>query len=147
MVNILFVCTGDTCRSTMASAIMKSILHERGERQISCSSAGLFVGREQSINPLARASLVRLGVSVPRHRATQLTEDLIKKNRFVLTMTNDQKSTILNRFPNLMNVFSLSEFVGVRDILDPYGKGEAEYWRVCNEILQAVQLVVNKLTK
>ena len=144
MVNILFVCTGDTCRSTMASAILKSLIKEHNIKTLDCSSAGLFVRREQNINPLARESLTRLGVAVPRHKSTQLTENLIKKHRFVLTMTAEQKTTILNRFPELTNVFSLKEFVGVADVLDPYGKGEAEYWRVCNELLVAVKKIISK---
>ena len=78
MINILFVCTGDTCRSTMASAITKSKIKERNLKNLMCSSAGLFVGKEVDINENAKKALKRMNVRVPRHKATQLTEDKIK---------------------------------------------------------------------
>ena len=147
MVNILFVCTGDTCRSTMASAIMKSKLKNQGIKNICCSSAGLFVGNEVNMNDNAKKALKRLNVKVPRHKATQLTEDRLKKYRFVLTMTQDQKQTIINRFPEMTNVFSLREFVGAENIGDPYGKGEAEYYSVARYLDLVTNEVLRKLIK
>lgn len=144
MINILFVCTGDTCRSTMASALLKSKIKERGLENITCSSAGLFVGKEVNINENAKKALKRLDVKIPRHKATQLTEELIKNYRFVLTMTMDQKQTILNRFPSLMNVFSLKDFVGSNDVLDPYGKGEAEYYATARYLDKIAEAIIKK---
>ena len=141
MINILFVCTGDTCRSTMASAIMKSKIKDRGLNGLSCSSAGLFVGKELNINENAKKALKRLSVKVPRHKATQLTEERIRKNKYVLTMTDEQRQTILNRFPYFTNVYSLADFVGAEQISDPYGKGESEYYNVARYL----DIVTNKV--
>lgn len=130
MVNILFVCTGDTCRSTMASAITKAKIKDRNIKNVGCSSAGLFVGKELEMNELAKKAMRRMGVRIPRHKATQLTEEKLNKYRYVLTMTDEQKQTIVNRFPYIKTVFSLKEFVGVENVSDPYGKGESEYYNV-----------------
>ena len=130
MINILFVCTGDTCRSTMASAITKQKIRDRNLKNVRCSSAGLFVGKEINMNPNAKKALKRLNVQIPRHKATQLTEERIKKYQYVFTMTEDQKQTILNRFPYFTNVFSLKGFIGAENVIDPYGKSEAEYYNV-----------------
>lgn len=145
MINILFVCTGDTCRSTMASAIFKSKIKERGIKNLACSSAGLFVGSELDINENARKALKRLEVKIPRHKATQLTEERLLKNKYVLTMTDDQRQTILNRFPYLKNVYSLADFVGAEQISDPYGKGEAEYFKVANYLNYITDRVIEKV--
>ena len=147
MINILFVCTGDTCRSTMASAITKAKIKERNIKNLACSSAGLFVGKEVNMNENAKKALKRLNVRVPRHKATQLTEEKIKKYRYVLTMTQDQKQTILNRFPQFTNVYSLKDFVGAEQISDPYGKGEAEYYNVARYLDVVTNKVIEKLTK
>ena len=147
MINILFVCTGDTCRSTMASAITKSKIKERNLKNLMCSSAGLFVGKEVDINENAKKALKRMNVRVPRHKATQLTEDKIKKYRYVLTMTQDQKQTILNRFPQFKNVFSLSDFVGAEQISDPYGKGEADYFNVARYLDVVTNKVIEKVIR
>ena len=147
MINILFVCTGDTCRSTMASAIMKSKIKDQNIKGIICSSAGLFVGPEVNMNDNAKKALKILNIKVPRHKATQLTEDRLKKYRFVLTMTQDQKQTILNRFPEQRNVFSIKEFVGAENVGDPYGKGEAEYFKVAKYLELVVKEVLKKLNR
>ena len=147
MVNILFVCTGDTCRSTMASALVKHKIKMRNIKGIRCSSAGLFVKPGQDINENAKLALKRLGVGVPRHKSTQLTEELILKTNYILTATENQKQTILNRFPLLKNVFSLKEFVGAMDISDPYGKSEAEYFAVCKYLDYVTELVLKRIVK
>lgn len=145
MINILFVCTGDTCRSTMASAIAKQRARERGLTKFGFSSAGLFVGKETNINENARKTLKRMNVKIPRHKATQLTYDIIKKYRYCLTMTVEQKQTILNRFNDLTNVFTFGEIVGGKDILDPYGKGEAEYYSTALVLDEYIDKLLNKL--
>lgn len=147
MINILFVCTGDTCRSTMASAIMKSKIKTLGFKNLSCSSAGLFVGKELNINENAKKALKRMSVKIPRHKATQLTEEKIKKYKYVLTMTDDQKQTILNRFPYFTNVYSLADFVGAEQIADPYGKGESEYFNVARYLDVVTNRVIERLTR
>lgn len=145
MINILFVCTGDTCRSTMASAILKDKIRRRGIKNLSCSSAGLFVGAETEMNENAKKVLKRMDVRIPRHKATQLVLDKIIKSSIVLTMTDNQKQTILNRFPNLKNVYSMKDFVGGTDILDPYGKGEGEYFNVARELDVATNRILERL--
>jgi len=147
MINILFVCTGDTCRSTMASAITKSKIKDRNIKNLSCSSAGLFVGKEIDMNENAKKVLKRMNVRIPRHKATQLTEDKIKKYKYVLTMTQEQKQTIINRFPQFTNVYSLAEFVGTEHVLDPYGKGESEYFNVARYLDVITNRVIEKVLR
>ena len=147
MINILFVCTGDTCRSTMASAIMKDKIAKNNLKQFRCSSAGLFVGKEVSINENAKRVLKRMEIKIPRHKATQLTETMIARYNFVFTMTEEQKQTIMNRFPYFKNVFSLKEFIGAENIADPYGKGEAEYYNVARYLDLVLNKIINRLSR
>ena len=145
MISILFVCTGDTCRSTMASAILKEKLRTKNIKSLTCSSAGLFVGKEIAMNDLAKKVLRRMDVRIPRHKATQLTEGIIQKYDYVLTMTDEQAQTILNRFPHFKNVYSIKKFVGGPNISDPYGKGEAEYYNLALYLDRVIDRIVNKI--
>lgn len=147
MINILFVCTGDTCRSTMASAIMKEKISQRNLKNLRCSSAGLFVSQEVSMNENAKKVLKRMDVRVPRHKATQLTETMIARYDYVFTMTEEQKQTILNRFPYFKNIYSIKEFVDAENIADPYGKGEAEYYNVARYLNLVVDKIIKKLSR
>ena len=146
MINILFVCSGDTCRSTMASAIMKDKISKQNSKKFNCSSAGLFVGQETAMNENAKKVLKRMDIKIPRHKATQLTETMIARYNYVLTMTQEQKQTILNRFPYFKNVYSLKEFVGADNIADPYGKGEAQYYNVARYLNLVIDKVIDKLS-
>jgi len=145
MINVLFVCSGDTCRSTMASSIMRNKILSRHLKGLNCSSSGLFVTHEILMNENAKKALEMLGIKPVKHRATQLTESLIKEASLVLTMTDEQAHTILNRFPYFKHVFSLRQFVGADNIIDPYGKGEAEYLKVAKYLDIVTDEVIKKL--
>jgi len=147
MVNVLFVCSGDTCRSAMAAAIARDKVNKKNLKGLNCSSSGLFVTNEINMNEKAKSVLKTLKVPVGKHKATQLTESLIKSSHYVLTMTEEQKQTILNRFPYFKNVYSLKEFVGAENISDPYGKSEAEYYNTAIYLDVVVDRVLDKIIK
>lgn len=142
MINVLFVCTGDTCRSTMASALLKDAIKTKNIKNLRCSSAGLFVVQPASMNKTAKIVLRKMGVVVPRHKSTQLTLELLCKYNYCLTMTTEQKFTILNKFPKLTNVKCISEVLGVDEIDDPYGKPEEVYYNVARSLAIAVDNLI-----
>lgn len=129
----------------MAAAIARDKINKKGLKGLNCSSSGLFVTNEIFMHENAKRVLKTLKVNVGKHRATQLTEEILKNNDIVLTMTEDQKQTILNRFPLLKHIFSLKEYVGVENIADPYGKSEAEYYKVAVYLDYIVDKVLDKI--
>ncbi len=148
MVNILFVCTGDTCRSTMASAMLKhKIKCANLTKHVRCSSAGLNVPQKQKISDNARFALNQLKIKVPNHLSTQLTISLLKRNTLVLTVTKEHKNLILKAYPQLTNVLSLTEYVTAEDIIDPYGKSKEVYLQTAKYLNYCVDKVFNKICK
>lgn len=140
---IMFVCTGNTCRSPMAEYVMKCLLKRRGYTGIEVSSSGLFAneGRPMSANSVKALEYLHIDYN-GEHRARRFTGDMTKEYDLILTVTQDHKDYIPVRLDNL---FSIREYVGVSDIGDPYGQDEKAYILSAQAILRAVEKIIEKL--
>ena len=98
MYKVLFVCTGNTCRSPMAAAFFNFIARER--RLSMCAvSAGLSVSTHGASGHAIEAA-AEYGVDLSGHRSRPLTPDLIDEVNLILAMTARHKREIGERFPS-----------------------------------------------
>ncbi len=84
--NILFVCTGNTCRSPMALALARDAVARRGFANVALDSAGIAAAVGEPAADNARAAVAELGLSLDQHRASQLTEDRVRWADLILGM-------------------------------------------------------------
>lgn len=141
--NILFVCTGNTCRSPMAEGFMNKIASEQG-LDIKAQSAGIFaaVGEQASDNAVLAAS--ELGADISNHKARSLDEDMLRDNDLILTMTSGQKEILAKVVED--KLYTVGEYAGEdTDIPDPYGGDEEEYRITAQAIMEAVKRIADRL--
>lgn len=140
---ILFVCTGNTCRSPMAEAILTS----KNRAGIEARSAGIFAG----IAPLsanAQAVLDQQQISFT-HSSKPLDIEDLQWAELVLTMTHSHKMTLLQAYPEAATkLYTLTEFAesSSKDISDPYGGPLALYEKTFQELKFLIDKIVIKMT-
>lgn len=157
MKTILFVCTGNTCRSSMAEALFKDMLAERGRDDWEVISAGVSAFEGNSAHENAILALDEEGIeTIKEHQAQRLNQDLIQQADLILTMTCRHKQLIFDQYPEAeAKTFTLKEYALFDqqnqasrerlDISDPFGQALKEYRNCANEIKESLKQLLKKL--
>lgn len=149
MKRLVFICTGNTCRSPMAQGLFIKHLEERNPElkgKVEVVTAGLSTISGESASPEAMAVMKEVGVDLSAHKTQTVTEEILSEADWILTMTRSHRDYLLRTYGKNEKLYSLYEFLGQdKDVQDPYGWGEETY-RVCrDEIKQLVELLLTKL--
>lgn len=124
--HIIFVCTGNTCRSVMAECIFNSAIKNNNlSGKFSISSAGLAVYYGDTINPSAVTALKMLAFGGSEHEAKLLSSEDVAAADLIVCMTAEHKKRV-----NSPKAVTFGEIVGCGDVPDPYGKPVSEYIEV-----------------
>ncbi|MFH5187626.1 low molecular weight protein arginine phosphatase [Paenibacillus sp. TAB 01] len=111
MNRILFVCTGNTCRSPMAEGILRRLLQEHGLDHIEVRSAGVAAYDGSPVSSHA-ASILREQGAPANLTSSALSRELMQWADIVLTMTTGHKQHAIGRFPEYIDkMYTLKEFV------------------------------------
>ena len=141
VIRVLFVCTGNTCRSPMAEIILKSKIKNAGLKGVRVSSAGLSAVNGDKMSKNSFVALKKLGLTAYGFKSKALDVKTILKNDLIICMTENHKRARA-LYPN---VYSVNDFTKLGDIPDPYGGDLNEYIRASHKIEDACNIIFEKL--
>lgn len=149
---IMFICTGNICRSAMADWLMKKRLEEKNIKNIEVYSSGIFAMQGDIPTDEAIEVMEEYDVNLKQHRATVTYKSNIQEMDLILCMTASHKQTLIKTYPHLQNkIYTLKEYVGENangiDIKDPWGYTIAVYRLVAAEIDTCLKQLIEKLEK
>lgn len=143
MKKILFVCTGNTCRSAMAAAMMNDIAI-KNDIDILIDSAGVFAQIGERATDEAIRAMSKRGIDLGEHRTKPLTDELIDMADIILVMSAAHKQLIEPMAEG--KTYTLLEYAGSDgDIADPYGGDDEEYENTASDIYDALTDIAEKL--
>lgn len=118
---ILFVCTGNTCRSCMAEAIFNK-LNTLDNTQAFSAGIAVIPGSRTSKNS-ALIIKEKLNLDISTREAVQLTRDMLEEYDLILTMTTNIKNLLISNFDKYSNkIYAINEFIKEdNEVIDPYG--------------------------
>jgi protein-tyrosine phosphatase len=134
---ILFVCTGNLCRSPMATGLLREQLAEAGlEGRYLVRSAGVWAVEGRPASGNAIAVMAERGIDISDHVAHTVTASDMAEADLILGMSREHAEILKSTWPQYSwKIHRLSEMSGKRrDIRDPY-QGPIEEYRVCADTL------------
>lgn len=144
---VVFVCTGNTCRSPMAEGIAKKIAVQNGYKMEIVSRATKIDPKEVVANPNAVTVMASKGIDIKGHKSQIVDAKDVETASLILTMTAGHKENVLKLFPAAAPyTFTLTEYATGKpgDISDPWGQPLADYESTAAQLETLIPLALEK---
>ena len=151
---VIFVCTGNTCRSPMAEAIFRSEIKRLKIQGVGVLSAGIEAAKKGNINPCSASVLSENGLSLENFNSRLLEKEMLQTAYALICMTDSQRDLLMELRWKLLreagfaeienNVYSFSELAGY-EIPDPFGRDIDCYRLTYRKLAEGMSFVIRKL--
>ena len=151
MKTILFLCTGNVCRSPMAEGLFRHAVKGRGEFCILSAGLGAVDGEPPSLHSVQ--AMKEIGIDISRQQSRALTTELVKQADLILGMTHSHTDTVALMYPQAVEkTFLLREFDETleayeKDISDPIGSPYYIYAECRDQIEQGIVTLLKFMEK
>lgn len=138
MKSVLFVCTGNTCRSPLAEALFRGLTKGRSDIKVTSAGTSAYSGQQASKHSVTLAR--ERGVDLSSHRSKAVTIDLVENATHIFALSRSHLASILDDFPEAEDkTYLVTEFVADdslrgRDISDPFGGDLDDYREVMTHL-------------
>ena len=144
--HVVFVCTGNICRSAMAEHLLRHWARERG-LALETSSCGIAAERWYKIPDGALKMLAAEGVSPIEHQARLATRETLRPGDVILAMTSAHHDHIIERYPEFSaRTFLFREHAGFgeEDVADPMGLPDEAFARCMTVLKETLEALLRK---
>ena len=154
--NIMFVCTGNICRSAMAHHLLEKRLKDFKIENVKVYSCGVYANNcEKSTWEAKYVMKNYYDVDMENHRATNIRNSNIRNMDLILCATKSHKKDVLELYPELNGkVYTMKEYVKYNepnhdkiDIRDPWGYDKETYLECSREISECIELLLKIIEK
>lgn len=145
---VCFVCHANICRSFSAECFLIDFLKKAGREDIEVISRGIYAQSYFEVPSKITNFLASKGITQPPHSATLLTRQDMQSSDLILTMTEDQKEYILDKYAEFSDkVYTLIEYTYGKEesIKDPISLSGRSFDKVLEEIYKVVKALAQKI--
>lgn len=150
MKRLIFICTGNICRSAMAKYYAQQKANHKSDNMYYITSAGISAIEGEGASANSKVAMDKYGIDMSSHRATPIDRSDIKEADYIFVMTKIHKRIVGEMYPELKEkIFTLKEFAyedyNNMDIDDPWGYNIEVFTEIAKEIVDCVDKIFEKI--